>query len=29
MSGSSELQLELTRIVIDGKDYPLSAAITA
>jgi hypothetical protein len=23
MSGSSELQLELTRIVIDGKDYPV------
>jgi len=23
MAGSSELQLELTRIVIDGKDYPL------
>lgn len=23
MSGSAELQLELTRIVIDGKDYPL------
>jgi hypothetical protein len=23
MSGSSELQLELTRIVIDGKDYPI------
>jgi hypothetical protein len=23
ISGSSELQLELTRIVIDGKDYPL------
>jgi hypothetical protein len=23
MTGSSELQLELTRIVIDGKDYPL------
>jgi hypothetical protein len=23
LSGSSELQLELTRIVIDGKDYPL------
>src|SRR5438270_2686318 len=23
MSGSSELQLELTRMVIDGKDYPV------
>ena len=23
MAGSSELQLELTRIVIDGKDYPV------
>ncbi len=23
MSGSSELQLELTRVVIDGKDYPV------
>jgi hypothetical protein len=23
MSGSSELQLELTRLVIDGKDYPI------
>ena len=23
MSGSAELQLELTRIIIDGKDYPL------
>src|SRR5207302_6878193 len=23
MSGSSELQLELSRIVIDGKDYPV------
>jgi hypothetical protein len=23
MSGSSELQLELTRLVIDGKDYPV------
>ena len=23
MKGSSELQLELTRMVIDGKDYPL------
>jgi len=23
MAGSSELQLELTRVVIDGKDYPV------
>jgi len=27
-TGKSELQLELTRMVIDGKDYPVSAATT-
>ena len=26
MSGSSELQLELTRMVIDGKDYPVASS---
>ena len=28
LSGSSELQLELTRVIIDGKEFPSSAAPT-